>query len=236
MNKNKPPKHIAIIMDGNGRWARCRNLPRFEGHKAGIGTVRKVIKACIKENVKILTLYVFSTENWKRPEREINNLMELFFYYLSIEVDLFNKDKIRLIYIGRIEKMPDYVRKKLKQVALSTRNNKKLTLVLALNYGGRAEILDATKRISQEVKRGKLKIDKLNEKMFSKFIYTKNLPDPDLLIRTGGEFRVSNFLLWQISYSEIYISKSLWPDFKPKDLREAIEVFKKRKRRFGTIQ
>lgn len=235
MNRNKLPRHIAIIMDGNGRWAKRKNLPRFEGHRAGVETVRKIIKACIKENIKILTLYTFSTENWKRPEQEVNNLMQLLFEYLSTQTVSLNKNKIRLICIGRIDELPDYLRKKLKQVVAATRNNKRLTLVLALNYGGRTEILDATKKISQQVKTGKLKIDKLNEKIFSKFIYTKNLPDPDLLIRTGGEFRVSNFLLWQISYTEIYVTRKLWPDFQPKDLHNAIEAFKKRERRFGAI-
>lgn len=230
------PAHIAIIMDGNGRWAQQHNLPRIKGHQVGVKTVDKIIESCVDLGVQILTLYVFSSENWKRPKKEIDVLMSLFVQYLNLKIDKLIKKDIKLFPIGDIAGLPEFVRIKLKEVCLKTSNNSSLTLVLAINYGSRREIVNAAKKIADKVKSGYLSSKEIDEKIFSNFLYTSQLPDPDLLIRTGGDYRISNFLLWQISYSEIYVSDKFWPDFSESDLKLAIKDYNKRERRFGGIK
>lgn len=233
MTQNNLPKHIAIIMDGNGRWAKKRGLPRTMGHRAGIKAVRRVVEACVELKIPVLTLYAFSVENWRRPKMEINTLMHLLSEFLEKEIDEMNEHHIRFTAIGRLEGLPDFVQERLKRTIRATSQNKGLVLNLALNYGGRSEIVDATRKIASQVKEGSLSPDDIDEESFSKFLYTHALPDPDLLIRTSGEMRVSNFLLWQISYCEIVVTKKLWPDFVKEDLEKAIEEFQNRERRFG---
>lgn len=227
------PQHVAIIMDGNGRWARSHRLPKLAGHRAGVKAAEEIVRAAGELGIKVLTLYTFSTENWKRPKREINALFALLENYLDKEEEKLNKNNIRFSIIGDIAGLPESVQKKLRRVIRSTRNNTGLILNLALNYGSRLEIITAVQRISTDVLEGRLSPDDIDEGRFSGYLYTKDLPDPDLLIRTSGEYRVSNFLLWQISYSELYITNKLWPDFKKEDLEEAIMDYGKRERRFG---
>ena len=236
MSENSLPKHIAIIMDGNGRWAKQRGFPRTMGHRAGIKSVRRVVEACVELKVSVLTLYAFSVENWQRPKLEINTLMRLLSEFLEKEIDEMNEHDIRFMAIGRLEELPDFVQKRLSRTIEATSRNKGLVLNLALNYGGRSEIVDAVKKIAQKVKRSELDPEEINEASFSQFLYTQGIPDPDLLIRTSGEMRVSNFLLWQISYSEIVVTKKLWPDFNKGDLEKAIQEFQTRERRFGMTQ
>lgn len=233
IKKTKIPQHIAIIMDGNGRWAKLKNLPKIAGHRAGAIAVEKIIKDCVDLGIKVLTLYAFSTENWKRSKLEISGLMKLLDWYLKLNTNKLKKNRVRLMVSGDVLKLPKSLQKELKKVAKETREGSKLIVNLALNYGGREEIVQAAKRIALEVKQGKLGIDDINEKVFANKLYTKDLPDPDLLIRTSDEKRISNFLLWQLSYSELYFTSTLWPDFKRKDLIEAIEDYKRRERRFG---
>ncbi|MBI4435897.1 MAG: isoprenyl transferase [Candidatus Omnitrophica bacterium] len=234
--ENNLPKHIAIIMDGNGRWAKHRGLPRTMGHRAGIKSVRRVVEACVAMKIPVLTLYAFSVENWKRPKKEIGLLMRLLSEFLEKEIDEMNEHNIRFMAIGRLEELPDFVRERLWKTIQATSQNTGLVLNLALNYGGRSEIIDATKKIVQNVKEAKMSVDAINEESFSKFLYTDGIPDPDLLIRTSGEMRISNFLLWQISYSEIVVTKKLWPDFDRSDLEKAIQEFQSRERRFGATE
>lgn len=229
------PKHIAIIMDGNGRWAKKRGLPRVAGHKRGVDTVKDIVEACAEIGVKYLTLYTFSTENWKRPKEEVSTLMRLLLNSLRDRVDELNENDIRLTTIGDTDSLPYEVQKQLKADIERTRNNKKMILNLALSYSGRWEIIEAVKKISRAVEKGDLKPDEINEQLFSKFLTTKDLPDPDLVIRTSGEFRVSNFLLWQIAYSEFVITDIYWPDFNRHHLYESIRAFQKRERRFGKV-
>lgn len=227
------PQHIAVIMDGNGRWAKRRRLPRIAGHRAGIGAVRQAVEACARLGVPYLTLYAFSIENWKRPHSEVRLLMALLREYLKKEIGELNRQNIRLAVIGRIAELPKPVQKDL-QVALErTRKNTGLRLTLALNYGARAELVDAVRTLAAQLKRdGTMPID---EATFSRFLYTHDLPDPDLLIRTSGELRLSNFLLWQVAYSEMWVTDTLWPDFTQKDLFQAIIDFQKRERRYGGL-
>jgi undecaprenyl diphosphate synthase len=233
LDNNKLPQHIAIIMDGNGRWARLRGLPRVMGHSAGIKAVRKVIKSSRELGIKYVTLYAFSMENWKRPKEEVKMLMGFLNEYIDKELASFIKNDIRLNVIGRVSGLPDYVRPKLSKAIEKTKDCASMTLNVALNYSGRSEIVDAAKKFAELVKSGRREISDLDEESFSDLLYTKGQPDPDLLIRTSGEMRISNFLLWQISYSELYITPKLWPDFRKKDLEEAIAVYQKRERRFG---
>lgn len=233
VDKDKLPQHIAIIMDGNGRWAKRRGLPRIMGHRAGMKSVKEIVKACRELGIKHLTLYAFSTENWKRPKREIETLMRFLNEYIEKELKSLKENDIRLNVIGRIDGLPDYVHPKLKAAIKETRNCKAMILNVALNYSGRAEIVDAAKKFASSVKSGEHKINELDERLFAKFLYTEDQPDPDLLIRTSGEMRISNFLLWQISYSELYITPKLWPDFRKRDLEEAISEYQTRDRRFG---
>ncbi|MBU2063928.1 MAG: isoprenyl transferase [Candidatus Omnitrophica bacterium] len=235
MVKSNTPQHIAIIMDGNGRWARAKGLPRIAGHRRGAEVVKTVIRACKDMGVKFLTLYAFSTENWKRPKREIDFLMRLLNKYLTREKDKLIENDVKFLAIGRLEALPDSVKKVIKQITEITRDNRAITLILALNYGGRVEILDAVKEVAKDINTGKLDPQELDEEVFSRYLYTHKIPDPDLLIRTSGEMRLSNFLLWQLSYSELFISDKFWPDFTEQDLLAAVEDFRKRERRFGAL-
>ncbi len=225
------PEHVAIIMDGNGRWAKKRGLPRAAGHKIGIESVRDIVETCSQLGIKFLTLYTFSTENWKRPKDEVSTLMRLLLRSLKKEIDELNKNNVKLSAIGNIASLPVEVQDELNEAVAKTEKNNGLVLNLALSYSGRWEIMEAVKKIIA----GNLKADQIDEKSFSAFLTTKNIPDPDLLIRTSGEMRVSNFLLWQIAYAEIFISDILWPDFRRKYLYEAIKNFQKRERRFGKV-
>jgi len=229
------PKHIAIIMDGNGRWAKSRNLPRWKGHEAGAESVREVIDACIEANVQYLTLYAFSTENWNRPKPEVTALMKLLEKFLTSHTSDLQKNNVKLQAIGRLNDLTEGPMNALSKTISETRNNTKLNLILALSYGAREEIVDAVNNIIRLTKEGNLDDSKLTTSSFEKHLYTKNIPDPDLLIRTSGEMRISNFLLWQISYSEIFISNKLWPDFNKDDLFKAIDSFAKRDRRYGEV-
>jgi len=229
------PKHIAIIMDGNGRWAKKRGLPRVAGHKRGVDTVKEIVEACAEIGVKFLTLYTFSTENWKRPKDEVSTLMRLLLNSLRDRVNELNDNDIRLTTIGNIDALPVAVRKQLEFDIERTKNNKKMVLNLALSYSGRWELLKAIKQITDSAVQGKIKSEDIDEKIVSSFLTTKDIPDPDLVIRTSGEFRVSNFLLWQIAYSEFIITETLWPDFSKFDLYDAIKIFQKRERRFGKV-
>ncbi|MBN1405851.1 MAG: isoprenyl transferase [Candidatus Omnitrophica bacterium] len=233
MDKNNLPQHIAIIMDGNGRWAKKHHLPKAMGHRYGAKTVDRITSHCAKLGIKALTLYSFSTENWKRPPAEIDALMNLLYEYLGKELKKLNKNNIRLKAIGDITALPERVKKKLEEVISKTSANTGMVLVLALNYGGRQEIIRACRNLAEKVKEGSIDINSISEDVFSRELYTKDIPDPDLLIRTSGELRVSNFLLWQISYSEFVATKMLWPDFKISDLDDAIEEYTARNRRFG---
>jgi len=226
------PRHVAIIMDGNGRWAKKRMLPRIEGHRAGAKSVRKVVETCARLGIKFLTLYAFSKENWKRPKKEVATLWKLLEDYLKKEDKVLVKNRFRLKFIGQIEAIPASARRELERVEELTKDNKNLTLILALNYGGRDEIVGAVKKMFEEKD---FDVDSLDEEKFSRYLYTNHIPDPDLLIRTSGEFRVSNFLLWQIAYSEIWVTQDLWPDFRKKQLLQALVDYQKRERRFGDI-
>lgn len=226
------PVHVAIIMDGNGRWARKRNLPRIEGHRAGSKSVQEVVETSARLGIKYLTLYAFSKENWKRPKREVSTLWRLLEDYLKNEDKVLVDNELGLRVIGQTEEVPENVRRELRRVEKLTKGNAKMTIVLALNYGGRAEIVDAVKRILKEKD---LDPDELDEKLFSSYLYTNGIPDPDLLIRTSGEQRISNFLLWEIAYSEIWIINELWPDFRKKHLLQALVEYQRRERRFGDI-
>jgi undecaprenyl diphosphate synthase len=227
------PTHIAIIMDGNGRWAKRRGLPRVAGHREGVKSVRDVVEACAQLGVKYLTLFAFSTENWRRPKEEIDTLMKLLIKTLRSETEKLHKNDIKLMAIGDIDSLPKEVRKELKEAMEKTKNNKRMVLNLALSYSGRWEIIEAVKEIARDVKKGKVKIEEIDDKLFSNYLKTAGIPDPDLLIRTSGELRISNFLLWQIAYTELYITDCLWPDFRRKHLYEAIRDYQRRERRFG---
>jgi len=227
------PKHVAIIMDGNRRWAKKRRLPNIVGHRQGVKSIEKVLDAANKAGVKILTLFTFSTENWKRPKKEVDALMKLLENYLNAEYRRLADNNIRLMTIGAMDRFTPALREKIEKVKDLTKANSGLVLNLALDYGGRDEIVDASRKIAQDAKSGKIKVSEISEELFSRYLYTNDLPDPELLIRTGGEFRVSNFLLWQISYSELYVTKKFWPDFGGKDFEKAIGAYSERDRRIG---
>ena len=233
--KGNIPRHIAIIMDGNGRWAKKRNLPRVAGHKRGVQSVRTVVEACGSLGVEFLTLYSFSTENWKRPQEEVSALMRLIVKSLQNETDELNSKNIRLTTIGDLKSLPLIVQQELKQACNKTEHNTKMTLNLALSYSGRWELVEAIKNISTQAVNGKIKPEEICEAVVAQNLTTANIPDPDLLIRTSGEIRISNFLLWQIAYSEIFVSDILWPDFRCKHLLEAVTDYQKRERRFGLV-
>jgi len=229
------PRHIAIIMDGNGRWARERGFPRIRGHEEGAESVRTVLRTCGEWGVQYLTLYAFSTENWKRPKSEVAALMKLLERFLRKEAPELMEQNVRLQAIGRITDLPDSCQRELHRVIELTAGNTSTTLILALSYSGRLEIIDAAKSLLLAVKQGHLDEAMIDPDVFSKHLYTRYYPDPDLLIRTSGEMRISNFLLWQLSYTEIYVTKKLWPDFRKADLLEAVEDYSKRQRRYGGL-
>ena len=233
MDTSNLPKHIAIIMDGNGRWAEKRSLNRIAGHRMGIKRAKEIIRACRELGIEVLTLYAFSTENWNRPRREISTLMSLLKRFLSAEGKTLVKNNIRLNAIGSLEDLPGDVRDVLNEVMQQSRHNTGMVLNAALSYSGRNEILQAVKNICRGVSAGSLDPSLIDERLFSDHLYTAGLPDPDLLIRTSGEYRISNFLLWQTAYTELYITGTLWPDFTKKDLHRAIADYGKRERRFG---
>jgi undecaprenyl diphosphate synthase len=227
------PKHIAIIMDGNGRWAEKRHLPKVFGHRQGAKSVDIITEYCARLGVDALTLYSFSTENWRRSQEEIDALMDLLYDYLEDRYPKLQKNNIRLNAIGRLDGLPGKVRARLSDVMARTRDNNKMILTLALNYGSRQEIADAAAGIAKDLKNNIISSDEINEGLLNRYLYTRSLPDVDMLIRTSGEFRLSNFLLWQISYAEIFITKTLWPDFRERDLDIALKEFAVRDRRFG---
>jgi len=227
------PRHVAIIMDGNGRWATGRGLPRIAGHEAGAESVRDITRACRSWGVQALTLYSFSTENWKRPAEEVAGLMALLGRYLLQERAEILENNIRLTTIGDTERLPLAVRASLKELMSASKANTGMVLNLALSYGGRAEILDAARKLAKKVSTGRMRVEQIDESAFAAELQTAGLPDPDLVVRTSGEFRVSNFLLWQLAYAEFYVTDTLWPDFRRDELRRAFESFGSRERRFG---
>jgi undecaprenyl diphosphate synthase len=229
------PRHIAIIMDGNGRWAKSKGLPRFAGHRVGVDSVRDIVKACAELGVKYLTLYTFSTENWNRPKEEVSTLMKLLLKTLRKEIDDLHKNNVRLFAVGDLKSLPEAVQQQLYESVEKTKNNEKLNLILALNYGGRWEIIEAVKQIVKDAKKDLVNLKDIDDELINSYLTTKNIPDPDLLIRTSGEFRISNFLLWQIAYTEFVISDVYWPDFRKEQLFNAVKQFQKRERRFGKV-
>ncbi len=233
IDKTNLPKHLAIIMDGNGRWAKQKGFLRAFGHENGTKSVRITVEECAKLGIKNLTLYAFSTENWNRPKLEVDTLMKLLVHSLKSELKTLQENNIRLNSIGNLDKLPSSIQKELNEVIESTKNNNRMTLTLALSYGSREELLNVVKNISDKVKNNIISIDTIDESIINQHLYTHNLPDVDLLIRTSGEHRISNFLLWQIAYAELYFTDVLWPDFKENDLYEAIISYQKRERRFG---
>jgi len=235
INKNNIPKHIAIIMDGNGRWAKAHSLPRIAGHKEGIDSVRAITKKCGDIGVKHLSLYTFSSENWSRPLKEVKALMGLLLLTIRREIKDLNKNNVRLTTIGNMGDLPDDARKGMEEGLKITENNSGLNLILALSYGGRQEILKMVQSIARKAVNGEIEPEKLSESDIVNELDTAKIPDPDLLIRTGGDQRISNFLLWQIAYSEIYVTDTYWPEFKEKELLDAVADFQDRERRFGRI-
>ncbi len=236
MGKNKekaPLRHVAIIMDGNGRWAERHGLQRIEGHRKGADAVKKAIESCKEFGIEYLTLYAFSTENWKRSKAEVDGLMNLLKEFIDYNIDTLNKEGIRLHAIGRLDQLPEHSKKALNRGIESTAGNTSGNLVLALNYGGRSEITDAARKIAEDAINGKINIKQLDEKQFAEYLYAPDIPDPDLMIRTSGELRLSNFLLWQLSYAEFYITDTLWPDFDRDEMKKAVDSYYGRERRFG---
>jgi len=229
------PAHVAIIMDGNGRWAKSRHLPRVEGHRQGAESVRAIVRAAGEVGVKYLTLYAFSVENWSRPKEEVDTLMKYLARYLKNEIGELNRNNVRLEVIGQIYRLPEFVQEQIEKTIAALSKNNGLTLILALSYGGRTEIVEAVRSIAGKVLKGELEPAEITEQVISQHLYTKHYPDPDLLIRTSGEMRVSNFLLWQISYAELVVTPTLWPDFRKAQFLEAIEEYARRHRRFGAV-
>ncbi|MGB0911473.1 MAG: isoprenyl transferase [Nitrospirales bacterium] len=229
------PRHVAIIMDGNGRWAALRGLPRIEGHRQGLAALREVLDICQEIGIPHLTIYAFSHENWNRPAVEVSMLMRLLDEYLTKERQVFQEQKIRFLPIGRLEKLPHFVQSLVQEVAEETRHFTNRVLTVALSYGGRAEIIDAVKALVKDVKLGSVQEDHINENLFEQYLTTHELPDPDLLIRTSGETRISNFLPWQIAYTELYFTKTLWPDFRRQETLTALLDYQSRERRFGRV-
>jgi undecaprenyl diphosphate synthase len=229
------PTHVAIIMDGNGRWAKQRHLPRVEGHRVGVESVRAIVRACGEVGIKYLTLYAFSVENWNRPKDEVDMLMKYLARYLKSEIGELNRSNVRLEVIGQIYRLPEFVQEQLKKTHAALAKNTGLTLILALSYGGRTEIVEAVRAIGEKAKAGLLEPAEITEQTISQHLYTRHYPDPDLLVRTSGEMRVSNFLLWQISYAELVVTSTLWPDFRKPQLFEALEEYAGRHRRFGGV-
>lgn len=235
IDKNNIPSHVAIIMDGNGRWAEQQGQERIFGHMNGVESVRESLIAATEVGVQYLTLYAFSTENWLRPQEEVNSLMELLVNTIAKEIDTLNENSVRLTAIGNVAALPSGCQKALKKAIEHTANNNQVTLALALNYSAKWELVEATKRIAKNVEQKKLDIDEINEELVSSYLATKNIPDPELLIRTSGEHRISNFLLWQIAYSELYFTEVFWPEFNKEEFYKAILNYQNRERRFGKI-
>ena len=233
LNAEKLPRHIAIIMDGNGRWAKEKGKDRLFGHYNGVESVRNIVEGCAELQIGYLTLYAFSTENWERPKDEVTGLMELLVKTIRTEVATLNKNNIRLHVIGNLEMLPENARKELYEACEETKNNTGLNLVMALSYSSRWEILNAIKNIASEIENGKLKTAEINENVFKQYLCTADFPDPELMIRTSGEYRISNFLLYQLAYSELYFTETLWPDFRKENLYEALLDYQNRERRFG---
>ena len=229
------PKHIAVIMDGNGRWARQRGWPRSRGHLEGANSAKECVETCLDLGVEYLTLFAFSTENWRRPKEEVDTLMGLLQKFLRDYTGDLRKRSVKLQAIGRLNEMPPGVQTQIRESIEATAAGQNLTTILAVNYSGRAEIVDAVKRIVEEVVAGRLAKDQIDAEIFERSLYTHNFPDPDLFIRTSGEMRISNFLLWQLSYTEIYVTQKLWPDFRREDLLEAVKEFGRRNRRYGGV-
>jgi len=236
IDRNRMPRHIAIIMDGNGRWANRHGLPRFFGHKAGVESLRDIVRACSEFNIQVLTVYAFSTENWKRPQEEINILMDLLVEYLHKEIDELCDEGVRVNPIGKLEELPESAIKALQMAVERSSKNEGLILNLALNYGGRAEIIEAVRTIATKVKDGVLSVEQIDDNIISEHLYTSGQPDPDLLIRPSGDFRISNFLLWQLAYTEFWHTPVMWPDFRRIHLISAIAEFQRRDRRFGGLR
>lgn len=230
------PQHIAIIMDGNGRWAQKKGNIRLHGHKAGVESVRDITESCAQLGVKYLTLYAFSTENWNRPSAEVNGLMKLLVQALRDEADRLIRNDIQLVTIGQIERLPEKCQTQLQEVKELTKSKERMQLCLALSYSGRWDITEAVRHIAEDVAAGKVVPDEINDHLISSYLSTARIPDPDLIIRTSGEFRISNFLLWQLAYSELYITETYWPDFRRDELYQAITSFQKRDRRFGKVK
>jgi undecaprenyl diphosphate synthase len=229
------PTHVAIIMDGNGRWAKQRHLPRVEGHRNGVESVRAIVRAAGEAGIKYLTLYAFSAENWNRPKDEVDTLMKYLARFLKGEIGELNRSNVRLEAIGQIYRLPEFVQEQLRKTREALAKNNGLTLILALSYGGRQEIVEGVRTIAAKVKNGELDPAEITEQTLAQNLYTRNWPDPDLLIRTSGELRVSNFLLWQISYAEFVVTPTLWPDFRKAELFAALEEYTRRHRRFGAL-
>ncbi|MCX8091942.1 MAG: isoprenyl transferase [Verrucomicrobiae bacterium] len=229
------PQHVAIIMDGNGRWARARGLPRVEGHRHGAESARAIVRAAGELGIKYLTLYAFSAENWNRPKEEVDALMRYLVHYLKTETAELQKHNVKLVVIGQIYRLPELVQEHLRKAIHTLSKNNGLTLILALSYGSRIEIVEAVRQIAQKVRRGTLDPADINEQVISQHLWTRNIPDPDLLIRTSGEMRLSNFLLWQISYTELVVTPTLWPDFRKPHFYAALEEYARRHRRFGGV-
>ncbi len=235
LDMNNIPRHIAIIMDGNGRWARARGKVRTYGHQAGAETLKTIVRAANKLGVKIISAYAFSTENWKRPVTEVNFIMELLSRYLTNEIDEFNENNVQVRFIGAKDGLPEVVKRKMEHALEATKDNDGIILNLAINYGGQAEILHAVRSIAAEAAAGTLAVDQIDNTVMENHLYTAGLPAPDLLIRPGGDLRISNFLLWQIAYAEIWTTKVFWPEFTPDHLVEAILAYQGRERRFGGL-
>ncbi len=227
------PRHIAIIMDGNGRWAKSRNRPRSMGHREGVKSVRSTVERCARLGVEALTLFAFSSENWKRPQTEVRTLMELFMRALRKEVDKLHENEIRVCFIGNLAGFSAELQHAMRRAEVLTQDNQRMTLNIAVNYGGRWDIADAARRLAEDAKAGRIEPNQINEKALANYLSLAQLPEPDLLIRTGGERRISNFLLWQLAYSEFYFCNTYWPDFSDAELDAAIESFSSRQRRFG---
>lgn len=235
INIKNIPKHVAIIMDGNGRWAQKRGMTRSMGYKKANISIKETVKISKALGIMYITLYVFSSENWKRPYEEVSKIIKTIYEHITNELRTFKKKKIRLLTIGNIKKFPIKIQNIINYIIKLTKKNTNITLILALNYGSKNEILRAVKKITQKVNKGEITIDKINKNIFEKCLYTKNIPDVDLIIRTSGEKRISNFMLWQAAYAELYFTKVLWPDFRKKHFLKAIIEYQKRKRRFGNI-
>lgn len=229
------PAHVAIIMDGNGRWAKSKNKPRLYGHKTGVETIRNVVTLASQWGIKVLTLYAFSTENWKRPKAEVNGLMKLFGDYLKKEVQSLHENQVRLCIIGRRDVLAPSLVQLIEDAETLTKDNKGMILNVAVNYGGRLEVLDAVRSLAEKVKEGQLQPEEIDERVLQESLYTKDIPDPDLIIRTSGELRLSNFLIWQCAYSELWFTSVLWPDFTEEVFKEALDDYCSRKRRFGGV-